>query len=412
MQSALNDVDGAINYIISGEKQHPNRIDICKAKVATTGQSSTPNPTLQAPTTFGQPSLPQAPTPSTFGQPSTFGRPSTSFGQPSQPVASFGQTTTFGKPASTFGQQTPAFGQPAPMGRTVTAFGQPTGTFGQSSAPASTFGQPSNPPAFGKPSNPEAPRTFASQPVPAFPTSTSTFGQQNIPAASTPFGQQAAPPSDTFGQPSQPPPNPFGNPTAPTTTNPFDRPSQPSSSNPFSQPAAPHQPSPFGQTPPPPSNPFTQPPRPSTTDPSSSLPASSTTTKRDAQNKLTLWKGHPVRYIDGEPCRKRTDGAWEKIWFPDGPPKFAKTPELPDELYDEGTRERYLFMRQQGGFRDGVMPLLPPKREWCRWDFWGGGGGWMFGWLVGGRVVFLLLCADLALQGGCWVRMCFLFVRV
>ena len=85
--------------------------------------------------------------------------------------------------------------------------------------------------------------------------------------------------------------------------------------------------------------------------------------------RLTTWKGKPVDYIDDVPCIKSPDGGYEKVLFPNGPPPLTKSAELPDEQYDEGTKESYRFMRTKGVFKDGIMPNLPPKRIWCKWDF-------------------------------------------
>jgi nucleoporin NUP42 len=60
----LSDLNGAVKYVLAGENEHPNRIDITEGKLST-----------QQPA-FGQPSA--TPTPSTtpaFGQPSAFGQP-------------------------------------------------------------------------------------------------------------------------------------------------------------------------------------------------------------------------------------------------------------------------------------------------------------------------------------------------
>ncbi|RVX75419.1 hypothetical protein B0A52_00772 [Exophiala mesophila] len=135
---------------------------------------------------------------SPFGSNTTttpFGKPATStFGQPSQPTA-------FGTGGSTFGQPS----QPS-------AFGAGASTFGQPSQPTSSFGQPST---FGQPSQP-----------------TSSFGQ-----ASTSFGQssfgQPSQPTSSFGRPSQPT-SAFGQPSQPTST--FGQPTQTSS---FGQPSQP-----------------------------------------------------------------------------------------------------------------------------------------------------------------------------
>ena len=77
----------------------------------------------------------------------------------------------------------------------------------------------------------------------------------------------------------------------------------------------------------------------------------------------------PVRYFDDEPCYKGNDGDWRRVWFPDKPPVFTKTVDLPDEVYDEATKADYRYLKQTGTFKDGIMPALPPKREWCSWDF-------------------------------------------
>lgn len=77
----------------------------------------------------------------------------------------------------------------------------------------------------------------------------------------------------------------------------------------------------------------------------------------------------PVRYFDDEPCYKGNDGSWQRVWFPDGPPVFAKTVDLPDEAYDEATKANYRHLKEAGTFKDGIMPALPPKREWCSWNF-------------------------------------------
>ena len=82
-----------------------------------------------------------------------------------------------------------------------------------------------------------------------------------------------------------------------------------------------------------------------------------------------MFKGKPVVYKENEPGIQNRDGTWEKIWFPDGPPAYYGATELDDKAYTEETKQAYLYMREKGSFKDGMMPLLPPKREWCLWDF-------------------------------------------
>lgn len=90
---------------------------------------------------------------------------------------------------------------------------------------------------------------------------------------------------------------------------------------------------------------------------------------RDGAGKLRTWNGKPVEYVGDTPCFKGNGGILEKVCFPDGPPTLTKAAELPDAMYDEITKESYMFMKTHGSFRDGMMPSLPPKRAWCSWDF-------------------------------------------
>ncbi len=405
IQTALNDVDGAVKYMIDGQNEHPNRLDVCKAKAAIPTQPQTSTPNQQTTSTFGQPSN------SSLGQPSApsaFGRPSvTSFGQSSTTTSNFGRpsapASTFGRPsAPTFGQpsQPSAFGQASSLGQ-PTSFGQPSSSFGKPSIPGPAFGQPSAPGpfgapqqqlnAFGKPSGPHLlpqPSSAAQNPFsqPLAPTHASTFGKPSTPSQPSVFGRPSTSnPSPAFGQPaisgttggfpqtSTAAPNPFAQPTAPSTTATL---SQPSTAAPISfaqsRASSANQPVPA----------FGQPFRPSNTAQPSTGPAATqagvgiTTgqgtnviqVQKDAQDKITSWKGMAVRYFDDEPCYKGNDN-WQRIWFPDGPPVFTKTADLPDEAYDEATKEDYRHLKQTGAFKDGIMPALPPKREWCSWDF-------------------------------------------
>ena len=409
IQTALNDLDGAVKYIINGEDEHPNRLDICKAKGATPTQPHSSARSPQFPSTFGQPSR-SAPT---FGQPSAssaFGGPSAnSFSQSFAPASTFGQpsapTSTFGKPsAPTFGQpnQTPAFGQASTLGPPTTSFGQPSSTFGKPSSPAQTFGQPSAPGPFGasqqppnafeKPTGPKSdpqPSAAARNPFgqPLAPTQPSTFGQPSALSQPSAFGRPSTlNPSPAFGQParsgaasgssqtSTAPANPFAQPTAPSTTFTSSQPST-AAPNAFGQrkPSTANQPVPsFGQS-------FSSP---NTTKPSTNLASNRTDVRttslqgttsvqlqNDSEGKIISWKGIPVEYFDDEPCYKGNDGSWQRIWFPDGPPVFKKTVDLPDEAYDEATKTSYQHLKETGTFQDEIMPILPPKREWCNWNF-------------------------------------------
>lgn len=411
MENALNDLNGAVNYIVEGANEHPNRLDIVEGKsgpdanqASAFGQPTTP---AQASNTFGQPS-----------QPSAFGQPA--FGQPSQPS---GQASAFGAP-SALGQSSPfgqpsAFGQPSTLGSgSGSAFGQASNlggqpgfgkpAFGQSgfsqsgnNAPASAFGQT----AFGQPSGPAAAAPFGA-PSAASPftqigqnQSTGGFGQPSgqQTQAPAPFGQpsqpqaspfsQASAPAAPFGQPVQQNPSPFGQPQQqqPAQPSPFGAPSAPA--NPFGGNSLNQQnPSPFGQPAAPQGVPIAQTntgPRAfiKTNDPSllNPFPPLQGETRCDPTSKiLTMWKGRPVQQVKTEdgsirPAYKhpQDNKTLVRVMFPDGPPDDASLRDAlghPDQFTPE-IEEMYKFFLENGYFKDGVIPAVPPKKEAVSFDF-------------------------------------------
>lgn len=401
--------------MINGENEHPNRIDICQGKGATASQDQSLGSFQQATSAFGQPT-----STSGFGQPSSLGQRSLAFDQPqltsSQPSA-FGQPLQLGRPSTTFGQPS-SFGQPTSVAPTFGQSSNQSSLFGQPTTSAPAFGQPSAPPAFGQGSisgqqsapGPAfgAPSSLRSnqQSSSGFPQVKSIFGQPSAPAQTNAFGQSSTTPANIFGHPATPsapaqtnafgqtqagPANLFGKPAAPSTTPTFGQTTL-APANPFVKSSANPAPSAFGQ----PSNSSSmlgQPPaqlanvfgQPSNTSGSgpSELPKNvfnplvNTQPKAQPQQvnatyaggRLTTWNGKSVIYVDKVPYIKAQHGELEKIHFPDGPPSLTKSPELPDELYDEGIKEAYKFMMEHGAFKDGIMPNLPPKREWCKWNF-------------------------------------------
>ncbi|EXJ73493.1 uncharacterized protein A1O5_03254 [Cladophialophora psammophila CBS 110553] len=390
---------------------------------STFGQPSQPTSTFGQPppttSAFGQPSQPS----SAFGQPafgssgfgstpqknpfapasasSGFGQASSPFGQPSQPGSTFGQpsqpTSTFGQPSqspSTFGQATQpssTFGQPS----------QPSSAFGQPSQPASAFGQPS---AFGKPAFGQASSTFGQSPQTvsgfgqASTSTTSPFGQAASPSAG--FGQTTAP---AFGQTSLGPGSisGFGQTTSVNPFAPKPAEAQTKDENMETTTPAPSRPesraNPFApSTIPPPAVPSQGPsvakpiintskiPHPLTNRPPHALHYTQTLplqpTQKDVSGRLTFYRGQRVEYINSTPCYRRPDGqGMEKIWFPDA----GATPDVvalnkEDKIEDcEGTKEeytdevmgRYRYLFEEGKFRDGKIPLVPPLREWGIYDF-------------------------------------------
>lgn len=412
IQVALNNVDGAIDYILHAKDKHPNRIDIVQqsmsgaqqntnafARGTNTNSFQATNPASNA---FGAPSQPA--TSSAFGAPTT-GAMSGAFGQPSAlgskpnpfaaPARSAFGTPAFGAPSQPGAGG--AFGQPSALGQKPNPFATPSsGGFSSFANTGSAFGQPSQPAtssAFGAPSQPATSNPFGapSQPAPSNP-----FAAPSQPAAnslgrtsSTPFGAPSPTPKNPFATPSTqapaanpfggsaPKPNPFA--TAPTAAaNPFGnpQPSSPAASNPFgglSNGPSPANTNPFGN------------PAPTTASNSHSgasqsyQPVTSGNTTQHPpldsyatfgpNRRLATFKGKRVIYKDGEPGFQRADKTWEKIWFPEGPPPFNKDTEMEDSAYDDETKAAYMHVRQTGTFKDGVMPMIPPKREWCLWDF-------------------------------------------
>ncbi|KAJ9139507.1 Nucleoporin nup42 [Coniochaeta hoffmannii] len=365
------------------------------------GQPAQPAPT----SAFGQPS--QASKAPAFGQPSqpgsapAFGQPSlpaggSAFGQPSQPAGG----SAFGQPS----QPSNAFGQTSGLGQRPNPWGAPAG--GAASSPFGGAGaqQPAGQPAFGQPSQPQQNASPFGQPAAAAQPAANPFGQ---PSTSSPFGQpQQARPSP-FGQqqqqqqqqPAQA--NPFGAPSnamdtssaAPAAAaNPFGAPPKP---NPFGQAAAAAaaaapNPNPFGAQPngtgapagqkkkEPPTNPYPD------TATAQHPPVTSYSSRDPQTDLLTMFKGRAVSYVqpsgpgnEGKkpvPMVRMQDGSLSKVWFPDGPPGFTDDTEAGGEgdkgMYDRPeVTESWRTFRSQGFFADGVMPEVPPRREWCTWDF-------------------------------------------
>lgn len=378
-QVALRDVEGAIKYIINGENEHPNRIDICKAQGANPSYSQGADHNSQPKIAFGQPSAfgkPAFPTPP--HNTSNFSRPSTSFGQPSIPGLSFGNPSSLGQqappPASIFGQPS-TLENPSSFNRPKNLFGQSNSTIAsgaQAPTSISTFGQSSNPSPFaavqagpsllGGTSAPGASQPASSAFSQSNPFQSSAFGQPSVPAATSGFSQPSSSVSNAFGRPTAPAStNAFGQPTM-AKTNPFTQAGNVQTSTSFGQ--APTALMSSGQT-----NEATISPALGRTTSAQASTTQHNTTQRDSQGKLITWNGKAVSYINDEPCFKGNNDNWEKIWFPDGPPVFNKAVELPDEDYDQATKESYKFLGTQGVFKDGIIPSLPPRREWCSWDF-------------------------------------------
>ncbi|KAI0838563.1 hypothetical protein F5Y06DRAFT_296639 [Hypoxylon sp. FL0890] len=418
-QTALNDLDGAIQFVLSAENKHPNRIDICKqsspqgttsgifARDAVAGpQTGFSNPLASNPFSTAPKATPfggNTPAPS-FGQPSALGQKPNPFGS-APSTSAFGQPSALGPPKPAFGQPSqmgaaaPAFGQPSSLGQKPNPFGSSPSSgpaaFGQ--APQSAFGQPSalgqRPNPFGAPTTSSAPNPFSS--TVATTSAPSPFGQ---PATTNPFSQATNVPSaDQTMDTSAPTPsasNPFGQPStspfAATNNNAFGV-QQPSgfgavASNPFAQAQAqapPQQPQPQPQTRPTPAiknNPY----GPNST---KQHPAPESYINKAPNGMIVSFNGQPVfykwkvndKYQDSMPQDatpkeppvpgvRNADGSWRKIFFPDGPPGYNKDTEPDPSMYNATIKAAYATMTATGRF-DGDMPEVPPMREDCVWNF-------------------------------------------
>ena len=373
-------------------------------------------PTAQAPV-FGQPAAPApgfgqtAQPASVFGQPaqssSSFVKPafgSSGFGQPSilgakGPFAVPSTAKGFGQPSfgqSSFGQPSqpnPAFGQPS----------QPTSGFGQAPQPSTGFGKTAQPSPFGQPSQ-QSPFLQPSTTLPGFGQPTNSTASELV--SNSAFGK-ASTTASTFGQPPAHPSNRFGgkpennvadldNPMTSPTFNPASR--LPMSSNPFGV-SVPTFPSNSGITQmprnssavevavlPPNNNNSSSTPHPLTNKAprplhyTETIPATAPTVTQPTTGKLQGYRGRRVQYINDSPCYERPDGkGWERIWFPqDGQTQdvvyLGRQDKVADlvaeqERYTDEVTQQFAFLFDMGKFKDGKMPSVPPRREWCLYDF-------------------------------------------
>ncbi|KAL9603713.1 MAG: hypothetical protein Q9219_001032 [cf. Caloplaca sp. 3 TL-2023] len=413
IQTALTDLNGAIKYITDATNEHPNRLDICKANggdlaqlqqlssASRLGTSPSSNGPAFGQPSFGQPSAPAfgkpsfgqvaAPAPA-FGQPTSLGQKPTVFGSNPTPAPAFGQTSTPSlfnqpqQPVNSFGTQQQPQSQPLAFGQTSTP-----SPFNQAQQAPKPFGtqEPIQQPTFGQQSNafekqpltaPQPSNIFGQQqtqnpsnPLPNAPATTSTFGQPNTTPANLFNGAEAPQPSNVFGKFSAPQPatNPFGPKDPPQNLGTFGQARQlsappstqaPSSTGVFAKPAdgaafkAPAAAS---------MGPVTQ--------ASNRIPADAKfETDREGKRRLLSWQGQRVTYFGEDPCIKNPrDNEWQKIWFPEGAPKFtSKTQEYPDG-YAPGEKARANFRQffEHGVGMDGLVPDMPPPRDMISWDF-------------------------------------------
>lgn len=364
VQLILNDLDGAIQYVVDGANQHPNRND----------QVTKPSGPFKTQPAFGQQTGTAA-----FGEKGAFSSGGPGFGQPSQ----LGRTSGFGRPSS-LGVGGSGFGQPSTLG---SAFGQP-----------STLGIASK---FPTPSQPSAGTTFGSPSIAG--SSNTAFGAASALGQKPVFGQPSQPtfgqsgfgqaPKSTFGVPAQPASG-FGQPSA-LGSNKQQNPFAPESSQTSRFASTIGQPSAFGQIgqsePSQPnlfasdsktsgfaavgaqagSNTFA--PQPTTTSGlggAFNQPTQPTTSgfgapQQTGQSLSTPGLGGPSR----EDQQQRAATVPPQI---NGTASSNEYAEAAPEVYagELGVilKEIYEYVAETGQFKDGFVPEIPPKREWIRWD--------------------------------------------
>ena len=421
MNRILNDLPGAVQYIVDAQNEHPNRIDVCEQNTLPDNQRgffAVGRQQIQTPSAFGQPSA--SGQPSSFGQPSAIGaagQPRTAFGAPSFPGAG-GAPTSFGQPSAMGAGRPGAFGQPSAVG----GFGQPSQLGGNRPSPfpqqggpttgASPFGQQQpNPTTGASPSSQQGAGAGAGSSPFAQLGSTNTgggFGQPSqVGANPSPFAQQNPTPTGVFGRPSGAPANPFGNnnnqnvggqggfptvsdmsmasPVTSSFTQPaaapsnnsgsFGAPSAPSNLNPFARASQPAQPAQsavngvqgFQQQRPQTSN---GPPRGLASQPAPSADISSYATHSPTGQLLTFKRMQVIYDKENKPF-VRSGNKEERVWFPNGPPPPTNDIQPPPEAYGPKIKEfeeAYRIVKETGSFKDGLMPEEAPQVDWVRYD--------------------------------------------
>jgi nucleoporin NUP42 len=89
-----------------------------------------------------------------------------------------------------------------------------------------------------------------------------------------------------------------------------------------------------------------------------------------------MFKGKPVAYEEPRnggkpvPVVRNFDGTSVRIWMPNGaPPYTTQTEAEPEKYQDPAVMQQWRAFVETGRFEGGVMPEVPPKREFCMWDF-------------------------------------------
>lgn len=380
IQYIVQNIDAAVKYLTEARKHHPNRVDICRESeqgrlfITPTGTQNSssfqiPQAGIQDNRNLNQ---------QIYTAATNFGKPSAPvFGIPTPAASVFGKISTLGQRANPFANVTPTSGLPTQSSgvfvnpQTVTgnfvSAGQAlnpfekakldssknqssTGNFGNQNSFSSTsfvkFGLPS----VANQAQGTSFLTTQSKPCfsqgPAIPSKApaATFNKVNQP------GSNYFSPLSNVGDKSSMENNSHPQPTHlsrvshnQAQTDNSNTASQSIIGNTSNQPAGPYQPH---QNP----NHLSSP--------------------SDHQKGLETFKNKTIRYKNSIPGFINNQNNWEKIWFLDEKPVFSKDLKMPPEtVYDELTVKAYAYARQNKKFEGGLIPALPPKEEWCSFDF-------------------------------------------
>lgn len=342
-QNAICNTDEAIKYMLDGLDRRPNRFDICK------------NEEIQYPAhPFSTPS--PSPLRSPFGVPNPFLSRQVSQGA-GQATEHLGSTSGHGTvPSLASSSSAPVLSNP--FARASPVLSNPFARLSPSSSP---FGPP--PPQAME--SMAGAQTHARNPF-ARKTSTPT----NSPFLSMSARVQPGPKTQTYAN------NPFVRNDSTEMNVTISSPAKEHSGTAASTASQwPTQPNPF-------SNAVPQ----KTARSVSSQPVAGTTISQpsiiaQAQNqnttmgeitapentaRISTWDGQSVSYLKDQAYFRTSKGELQRIWFPQGPPKFV-TVDIPVENYTAHDKDCYAFLKQNGVFKDGSVPLIAPRREWCDW---------------------------------------------
>ncbi|RKF79767.1 Nucleoporin AMO1 [Golovinomyces cichoracearum] len=370
IQHSLQNIDDAVKYLMESANYHPNRVDICRQSESG-GVFSAPTITQnQNPfrVTPNQNSLTVQSNQKSLISSSMFGKPSAQvFGAPAAPTGIFGQPSTLGQRYNPFAAVKSNFGAPS----------QSTMTHENSSRDNLCNGLANNNP---NPFAQAATNTFKK--FPAFENSgrQNPFGSSSNPAFGAPSSSsvtQRNPKTDldtqlnpNFNQSSL---NPFAVLSNNTKTNTSV---VSNLKNPFANPIEPH----LNLS----DNFKNEPDRVEskvlnslnskfsggTSNHLSDSQMLKSNSPSDSHENPKSFKNRNIEYRDKIPGFINKEGIWERIWFPDGKPKFSEDAKMPLEtVYDELTSKAYSYARQNKRFENGWIPALPPKDVWCEYDF-------------------------------------------